>query len=135
MNPQCCLEQPEVCKCTMKSQTQLWSIKKQVWKSERKPPELPIGFAPLHDHVCSVSIDRHTSIFFGGHYLLSKANDEDQYRKVVIKFPLNDKVFEYSFKTLEWTEFASIPNIQVKFTSLCSKFVIQSKHFSRIRTI
>ena len=99
----------------MQTLTQLWSINKEVWKSEEpSPPHFSIEFAALHDRACSVSIDKDTVAFIGGHYIDMRMNeDETNSRYVPLKYPLNDLAYEYSFKTLEWSKLPKVPNIQV----------------------
>ena len=104
-----------MCKCEMQTNTQLWSINKEVWKSEEpSPPHFSTEFAALHDRACCVSVNKDTVVFIGGHYLDMKMINK-HFRYVPLKDPLNDFVFEYSFKTFEWTKFPSVPNIQVCF--------------------
>ena len=106
-----------LCKCHMETHSQLWSIDKEVWKSEKpQPPQFNTKFAPLHGYACSVSINRNTIVVIGGHYLELKKTANvggTKDRFVPLEYPLNDNVFEYNFNTLEWTEFPKVPNIQV----------------------
>ena len=103
----------EMCKCEMHTNTQLWSINKEVWKSaEPSPPHFSAELAALHDRACSVSVNKDTVVFIGGHYFDMKMINKN-FRYIPLKDPLNDLVFEYSFKTFEWTKFPSVPNIQV----------------------
>ena len=78
-------------------------------------PKFTTEFAALRDHACSISVDRDTAVFIGGHHLDVKW-PEDFLEEVYIplKNPLNDKVFEYDFKNLKWTELPRVPGIQVK---------------------
>ena len=109
------------CQCHMDTNTQIWTMEKEIWKSlNPEPPKFSADFAALRDYACSVSVDRNTVIFFGGHYLKIKVPDpaypHEDNRYVPVQTPFNDQVFEYSFKTQKWTKFQNVPNIQVYFT-------------------
>ena len=78
------------------------------------PPKFSTEFASLSDHACSISVDRDTVVIIGGHHLNVMSEDfseEEVY--MPMKNPLNDKVFEYNFKKVKWTELPGVPGIQV----------------------
>ena len=102
--------------------TQVWSIDKESWIIG---PSFHAEVAILHDHACSIALDRNNLLFIGGHYqeirkdslkneetiIYSSKNEETYY--VPMNTPLNDLVFKYNFPKDSWTKLQNVPNIQV----------------------
>ena len=98
----------------MDPKTQIWSLNKESWYIG---PIFNREFAILHDHGCSISLDRNNLVFIGGHYVEKRfaynAKVKIYYDYIPVTQPINDLVYGYNFLKDEWTKLQNVPNIQV----------------------
>ena len=102
--------------------TQVWSIDKESWIVG---PSFDAEVAILHDHACSIALDRNNLLLIGGHYQEIRKDSLKDEETVIYSYkyqetyyipvttPLNDLVFKYNFPKNNWTKLQNVPNIQV----------------------